>query len=586
MTVDPDPVVTYVPESSSETLARTARVAAAEDVAVAVARAVADGAATEIALQAGQTAAATLDAAREAAAAAALTARLTAHAAADVAAQNVAEVALEAAATAAAMVTAATDAAQQVAAAGHTSAQASPAAVALELTDRAAATAEAMIAAATAAASRAADRSRHDTEAAAEVAAQAVADIVSEAAKTAAAMVAAAAAAAPMVASRAAERARHEAHAQGPAELLNAVLHGITDGVEVVDETGALLMRNRAAAALGVQHGRNTIDGAGEDFGLFRPDGVTPFPAQDTPAMRALAGHSSDDVVMLSRSAAHPCGVLLAVSGRPLRDATGRPGAVTVLRDITAEYAQRSDLETFAAVAAHDLRTPLAIVTGYLEVITDLVVTELSGDTVGTVAGVLRRAQSATTRMSVLIDDLLHYATSDAALVVEDVDLQAQIDEVIARHTDHLTRRTAAPAIFVGTLPRVRGDKARITQVLDNLIGNALKYTRPGRLAHLDITAHPTPAKPGSEAQIHVQIADRGIGIPAGQHAAIFTSFHRAHANGPYSGTGLGLAICHRLIERHGGHIYATDNPGGGTRIHFTLPAAHTPGVVSAVANR
>ncbi len=142
------------------------------------------------------------------------------------------------------------------------------------------------------------------------------------------------------------------------------------------------------------------------------------------------------------------------------------------------------------------------------------------------------------------------------------------------------SRGPPTPGIFVGTLPHVRGDRARITQVLDNLIGNALKYTPPGQPAHLDITAHLTPARPGSESQIHVQVADRGIGVPAGQHTAIFTSFHRAHTTGPYDGTGLGLAICHRIVERHGGDIYATDNPGGGTRarqVPLARPFASPP---------
>ena len=109
---------------------------------------------------------------------------------------------------------------------------------------------------------------------------------------------------------------------------------------------------------------------------------------------RALAGESSDAVVMLSRNAAHPYGVLLAVSGRPLRDATGRPGAVAVSHDITMEQAQRTELETFAAVAAHDLRNPLAIINGYLDVITDVALPELTGATARTVTDVLRRAQS------------------------------------------------------------------------------------------------------------------------------------------------------------------------------------------------
>jgi signal transduction histidine kinase len=110
--------------------------------------------------------------------------------------------------------------------------------------------------------------------------------------------------------------------------------------------------------------------------------------------------------------------------------------------------------------------------------------------------------------------------------------------------------------------------------VLNNLVGNALKYTRPGKPPHIDITAQTITPGAGAASYIDVQISDRGIGIPAGQHTAIFTDFHRAHPNGSYSGTGLGLAICHRIVERHGGHIYATDNPGGGTSIHFTVPPA------------
>jgi signal transduction histidine kinase len=556
MTVHPENVGTSVAVRAEETGVERARAAGGEDAAVALAEA------ADSVQQAGETAAAMLDAAREAAAAAAQTARQTAQAAADVVAQNVSEVAHEAAVTAAAMVTAARNAAS------YSGDLASP----TDIADRAAVTAEAMVVAAAAAAIRAADRSREDTAAAADVAAQAIANIVSEAATTAAAMVAAAAAAAPATASRATERARHEAQIQGQADLLSAVLDGITDGVEVIDENGFLLMHNRAANALGVQHGRNTVDGTAEDFGLFRPDGITPFPPEETPLMRALAGDSSDGVVMRSRNAAHPYGVLLAVSGRPLRDAAGRPAAVSVSRDITAEDAQRTELETFAAVAAHDLSTPLAIIRGYLDVLADLVLPELTEDTAGTAGDVLRRAQDGTVRMSQLIDDLLRYATRDAALVIEEIDLRALAYEVIAQFTEHLAPGTPAPAIFVGALPGVRGDRSRIIQLLNNLIGNALKYTPPDQPAHIDITARLIVLRSGADPHVHVQIADRGIGVPAGHHAAIFTSFHRAHAASPYTGTGLGLAICHRIVERHGGHIYATDNPGGGTRMHFTLP--------------
>jgi len=91
----------------------------------------------------------------------------------------------------------------------------------------------------------------------------------------------------------------------------------------------------------------------------------------------------------------------------------------------------------------------------------------------------------------------------------------------------------------------------------------------PGRAARVDVTA--APAGPG---WTRIEIADRGIGIPDEDKPDIFESFHRARTAAGYAGTGLGLAICRRIVERHGGAIGVTDNPGGGTRFHFTLPLA------------
>jgi hypothetical protein len=103
-------------------------------------------------------------------------------------------------------------------------------------------------------------------------------------------------------------------------------------------------------------------------------------------------------------------------------------------------------------------------------------------------------------------------------------------------------------------------------------VGNALKYVQPGRSARIDITAGPR-----SPGWVRMEIADRGIGIPDDDKPNIFESFHRAQSAAGYAGTGLGLAICRRIVERHGGAIGVTDNPGGGTRFFFTLPAAEVP---------
>jgi signal transduction histidine kinase len=120
----------------------------------------------------------------------------------------------------------------------------------------------------------------------------------------------------------------------------------------------------------------------------------------------------------------------------------------------------------------------------------------------------------------------------------------------------------------------VRADRGMIRQLIDNLVGNALKYTAPGQPARVDISAH----RRDDDDQWTVTIADRGIGIPFADQPHIFTSFHRAAAHRNYQGTGLGLAICERIVTRHGGTIAATDNPGGGTRVSFTVPAETPPG--------
>jgi signal transduction histidine kinase len=160
---------------------------------------------------------------------------------------------------------------------------------------------------------------------------------------------------------------------------------------------------------------------------------------------------------------------------------------------------------------------------------------------------------------------------------------------VVSERTAHLlpaadaaTPREAVPRIHIGPLPVVRADPGMIRQLLDNLIGNALKYTRVGQPADIGISATQSP-----DGTVDIQIADRGIGIPADEQADVFTSFHRAHTGRGYAGTGLGLAICQRVVDRHGGTIRAEDNPGGGTRIRVMLPVDGPPGQpLTPAANR
>jgi signal transduction histidine kinase len=170
-------------------------------------------------------------------------------------------------------------------------------------------------------------------------------------------------------------------------------------------------------------------------------------------------------------------------------------------------------------------------------------------------------------RMRRLIDDLLAYATArDAPLKVQAVDLYELFLDVVNARVSHLRTR---PDIYVGPLPHVSADPVMLRHVVDNLVGNALKYVQSGRTPRIDISAFPAV-----DGWVRVEVADRGIGIPDEDKPHVFESFHRAHEASEYGGTGLGLAICRRVIDRHGGAITVTDNPGGGSRFAFTLRVA------------
>jgi signal transduction histidine kinase len=359
-----------------------------------------------------------------------------------------------------------------------------------------------------------------------------------------------------------------EAESRRHAGLLGAIMDSIGDGVGVVDENGAFLLHNPAAKdLLGVGEDIDQPGAWQEHYGLYRPDGHSPFPTQDLPLMRALRGESCDGVEMVVRNAHRPEGILVSVDGRPLHTAAGLRGAVAVFHDITELRRYENDLAVFAGVVAHDLKAPLAVIRGHCEATVEDLAEVPESPEVAEVRASLERIVRAVDRMAGLIDTLLAYSTArDAPLRTGPVDLNALVAEVVQDRISHL-RAEARPDVYTGPLPEVRADPAMLRHVLDNLIGNALKYVRPGARPRVDVTGDAV-----SPRWARIEIADRGIGIPDEDKPEIFESFHRATSAAAYAGTGLGLAICKRIVERHGGEIGVADNPGGGTRFHFTLP--------------
>jgi signal transduction histidine kinase len=339
---------------------------------------------------------------------------------------------------------------------------------------------------------------------------------------------------------------------------LGEVLDTLTIGVVAAAADGSIVWINRAARtgieAMLPRH-VDEFDRALERGGAQ--------PSEGHPLRVALNGRSIRGREMTYAPPGGPP-IEVMVDAGPLRDDKGRIiGAVASRYDITALRDREAELTAFAGIVAHDLRAPLAAIAGHIELLEqDLAAV----DELDEFKFTLDRVRNSTDRMCRLIDDLLAYATArDAPLNLEPVDLGVVVDEVVHERTAHL--RLEKPVIEAGPLPTVHADPAMIRQMMDNLIGNAIKYTRDHEPAQVRITADRLDGR-----WAEIQVSDRGIGIPVDQRTTIFESFSRAHRGQSYAGTGLGLAICRRVVDRHGGTISVDDNPLGGARFHIVLP--------------
>lgn len=248
-----------------------------------------------------------------------------------------------------------------------------------------------------------------------------------------------------------------------------------------------------------------------------------------------------------------------------------RRRADEALRATSAELARsNAELEQFAYIASHDLQEPLRKVQAFGDVLA-----EVCGPTLGEEGrDYLRRMQNAAQRMQQLINDLLTFSrvTSQARPFVE-VDLTRTAHEVVSDLEGRL--RDTRGRVEIGDLPPLAADPVQMRQLLQNLIGNALKFHRPNRPPTVKVQGRLLadgggPAEPGPLWELTVQ--DDGIGFEEKYLPRIFAPFQRLHGRGEYEGTGIGLAICRKIVERHGGTITARSAPGQGATFIVRLP--------------
>ncbi|MGH8291030.1 MAG: sensor histidine kinase [Steroidobacteraceae bacterium] len=228
------------------------------------------------------------------------------------------------------------------------------------------------------------------------------------------------------------------------------------------------------------------------------------------------------------------------------------------------EIANR-DLEAFSFSISHDLRAPLGIIQGFCEAFIE----DFGSGVPEEGRTLLKRIEEGANRMSRLIEDLLNFSrVGRSALEPTRIAMSELMRGVIAE----LTEASPSPRveIDIADLPDAWADPALIRQVLVNLLSNALKFTSTRPSARIEVTS--------AEHQDHrlYRIADNGVGFDEAYAHKLFGVFQRLHSEEDFAGTGVGLSIVKRIIERHGGRIWAEGRPNEGAAFSFTLPAANS----------
>lgn len=253
-------------------------------------------------------------------------------------------------------------------------------------------------------------------------------------------------------------------------------------------------------------------------------------------------------------------GPALVFHGRPCALLFQPPEVEPTARDVRLDGV---DLASFSFSALHDLKEPLHLVKGYL----DLLDKSDGGRRLDPMAReFLDSALNGTHRMQALVLNLLEYFRADAkGIAPEPLELADVLQDTLRGLS--LQVQEANAVVTNGPLPRVVADRVQIGRVLQNLLSNALKF-RSANPPHVHVEA---AVGPGSW---EVVVKDDGIGIAAKDLERVLHPFQRAHSVDQYPGTGLGLSICKKIVELHGGRLWLVSAPGQGTEVHFTLPNA------------
>ncbi len=240
--------------------------------------------------------------------------------------------------------------------------------------------------------------------------------------------------------------------------------------------------------------------------------------------------------------------------------------------DRTTELtASNRELESFSYSVSHDLRAPLRNISGFADLLRKRLAAHADPESLRFMGIISTEA----VRLGQLIDALLVFSRLGRSdLKLRTVDLAALFAEARREFSSDLARR--AVEFRINPLPAVEADPTLLRQVLVNLLGNALKFSRDRQPAVIEVgVASISPANPG---EVAIYLRDNGVGFDPKYTDKLFGVFQRLHHARDFEGTGIGLANVRRIITRHGGRVWAESTPGAGATFYFTLPSTPRPG--------
>jgi PAS domain S-box-containing protein len=375
---------------------------------------------------------------------------------------------------------------------------------------------------------------------------------------------------------------------QAQTRMLESVLDSMVEGLVATDAQGNFVLWNPSAKKiLGMGSTPVARESVSAHYGIFQPNGNVLFPTDQLPLERALRGETTTTEILVRNPAVEE-GVWVEVNASPLRDKAGAiTGGVAAFRDVTQRkndereirklnnelelrVAERTaqlrtairELESFSYSVSHDLRAPLRHIAGFSKMLGEEYGTSLDPGA----QHYLDRIQSGTQKMGLLIDELLNLArVGRHALNRQETKLNPMIADLISIFEPELEGRQID--WMVEDLPPMQCDPVLVKQIFQNLLANAIKFSRIRERACIRVGYE---AREG-DGQTVFTVRDNGIGFNMKYADKLFGVFQRLHREDEFEGTGIGLATVQRIVQKHGGEIWAESAEDKGAAFHFTL---------------